>query len=179
MKLALAYYGDAVLRKKAAPIATIDDSIKQLVADMVETMEANDGCGLAAPQIHKSIALFITSIPRYSEETGEQIEAGQLRVFINPKIVSYSPEAWGCSEACLSIPKVRGEVMRPLKVTIEATDLEGNLFTEEFVEFDAHVIMHENDHLNGVLYIDRLAAKERKEIEPILKEIKKGKRTAK
>lgn len=171
MKLPLAYYGDSILRKKGAPVQKIDETIHQLVKDMAETMEALDGCGLAAPQIHQSLALFITSIPRYVDE--ETVLPGQLRVFINPKILSYSQELWACEEACLSIPRLSETVTRPLEVTIEAMDLEGKIFQETFVEYDAHVIMHENDHINGVLFIDRLPLKRKKEIEGYLREIKK------
>lgn len=171
MKLPLAYYGDSVLRKKTTPIQEIDDKIRQLVHDMEETMEANNGCGLAAPQIHQSISLFVTKIPRYIDE--KTVLPGEFRVFINPKIVSYSPEVWCLDEACLSLPHLRGDVIRPVKVTFQATDLEGNTFVEEFVGFDARCMMHENDHLNGVLYIDRLSPKGKKEMEPLLREVKK------
>jgi peptide deformylase len=171
MKLPLAYYGDPVLRKKGTPVDKIDETIHQLVKDMAETMEANDGCGLAAPQVHQSLTLFITCIPRYIDE--ETVLPGELRVFINPKIISYSQEVWPCQEGCLSIPGLRETVVRPLKVTIQATDLEGKTFQESFVGFDAHVIMHENDHINGVLFIDRLPPRRKKDIEGYLREIKK------
>lgn len=171
MKLPLAYYGDSVLRKKGAPIHKIDETILQLVKDMQETMEANDGCGLAAPQVHQSLNLFITCIPRYVDE--ETVLPGELRVYINPKILSYSEELWACEEGCLSIPGLREMVARPSQVTIEATDLDGKIFQETFNEFDAHVLMHENDHINGVLYIDRIHPKRKKEIEGRLREIKK------
>lgn len=170
MKLPLAYYGEAVLRKKAAPVSTWDDSLHQLVRDMVETMEVEKGCGLAAPQVHRSVAVFITQIPR-EDEAGNVI-AGELRVFINPTVVSYSREEWACEEGCLSIPGLRRRVSRPLKVVMRATDLSGQQFEEEFVGFDAHVVLHENDHLNGVLYIDRLESKERKALEPYLRKLK-------
>ena len=124
MKLPIAYYGDPVLRKKTAPVEAIDESIRQLVRDMAETMEANDGCGLAAPQVNLSISLFITCIPRYVDE--DTVLPGELRVFINPKIISYSQEVWPCREGCLSIPGLRETVVRPFKVTIQATNLEGN-----------------------------------------------------
>jgi peptide deformylase len=171
MILPLAYYGDSVLRKKTSPVVNIDETIHQLVKDMAATMEANNGCGLAAPQVHQSLSLFITCIPRYVDE--DTVLPGELRVFINPKIISYSPEVWSCPEGCLSIPGLRETVVRPLKVIIQATNLEGQIFEEEFIGFDAHVMMHENDHINGVLYIDRLPPKRKKEIEPYLKEIKK------
>lgn len=171
MKLPLAYFGDSILRKKGAPVEKIDETIHQLVKDMAETMEANDGCGLAAPQVHLSLALFITCIPRYIDE--ETVLPGELRVFINPKIISYSEQVWPCQEGCLSIPGLRETVVRPLEVTVQATDLEGKTFQETFVGFDAHVIMHENDHINGVLFIDRLPPRRKKDIESYLREIKK------
>jgi len=171
MALPLAYFGDPILRKKAMPVQEINEEIRQLVHQMQLTMDVNDGCGLAAPQVHQSLALFITCIPQYVDE--KTTLPGELRVFINPKILSYSEDNWACQEGCLSIPKIRETVIRPAKVTIEATDLEGNRFTEEFHEFDAHVIMHENDHINGVLYIDRLPPKRKKELENHLKQIKK------
>lgn len=170
MKLPLAYYGDPILRKKTAPVAEVTNEIRQLVSDMFETMEAHDGCGLAAPQVHQSLALFVTCIPRYLED---RIIPGTPKVFINPKILSYSKEEWTCEEGCLSIPGIRENVSRPFKVVVQATNLEGQLFTEEFEEFDAHVVMHENDHINGVLYIDRLSANRKKAIESRLREIKK------
>lgn len=172
MKLPLAYYGDPVLRRKTTPIEKIDDSIRQLVADMDETREAHNGVGLAAPQVHKSISLFITCVPRYDKEKDEVIP-GVLKVFINPKIIDYSQELWGLDQGCLSIPGVYGKVYRPAKVTIEATDLEGKTFVETYAYYDAQAAMHENDHINGVLFIDRLTLKERKDFETKLREIKK------
>lgn len=172
MKLHLAYYGDPILRQKAKPIENIDESIRELVQDMDEAMERHNGCGLAAPQIHRSIALFIVRFPKYDNDDN-YIGAGDLRVFINPKILSYSDEIWPYDEGCLSIPGMRDIVPRPFKVKMEATDLDGNRFVEEFEEYEAHMVLHENDHLNGVLYIDRLSPKQRKRWEPHLREIKK------
>lgn len=171
MKLPIAYYGDSILRKKTVRVNEINDEIRQFVSDMYETMMANNGCGLAANQVHSDRAIFVTCIPKYLED--EQVIPGKFRVFINPKIISYSENLWPCHEACLSIPKLSEVVLRPFKVVFEATDLDGRTFTEEFEEFDAHVMMHENDHINGVLFIDRLPPKKKKEIEPYLKEVKK------
>lgn len=170
MKLPLAYYGDPILRKKGAAIIEIDETIHQLVKDMAETMEEENGAGLAAPQVHQSLSLFVTCIPHYVDE--ETLLPGELRVFINPKIIWYSQEIWTCDEACLSIPGLHARVERPLKVTIQATNLEDKIFEETFIGYDAHVIMHENDHINGVLYIDRLTPKIKKEIERDLRAIK-------
>lgn len=169
MKLPLAYYGHPILRKKTAPLTEITDEIRQLVADMEETMQEHNGCGLAAPQVHRSIALFITSFPRYDED--ENLLPGEIRVFINPKIISRNQELDTHSEGCLSIPRIREEVIRPTKITVQAKNLEGEEFIEEFEDFDARVVMHENDHLNGVLFIDRLPPKKKKELEKPLREI--------
>jgi len=171
MKLPLAYYGDPILRKKGAPVIKIDETIHQLVKDMAETMEANDGCGLAAPQVHQSLTLFITCIPQYVDE--DTVLPGELRVFINPKIIAYSEAVWPCKEGCLSIPGLRETVVRPFEVTVQATDLDGRDFQDCFKGFDAHVILHENDHINGVLFIDRLPPRRKKELDSYLREIKK------
>jgi peptide deformylase len=98
---------------------------------------------------------------------------GPLRVFINPKILDYSEKTWTIEEGCLSIPGVFGEVERPIKIKIEATDLEGNRFEEEFAFMAARAILHENDHIHGVLFIDRLERKRRQQIEMYLQQVKK------
>lgn len=172
MKLPIAYYGDPILRKKTLKIDAITDEIRQLVADMEETMHAHNGIGLAAPQVHHSLALFITYANEYIDNPIPDAPKPLLRIFINPKILEYSEEVWERGEGCLSIPKVYGTVYRPVTIKIEATDLEGNKFTETFSDLPARAIMHENDHLNGVLFIDRLDKKERKEIESDLKKLK-------
>ena len=174
MKLPLAYYGDPILRKKGIPVEEINDEIRQLVADMIETMHANNGLGLAAHQVHRAINLFITeaAVPNPDPNAEEKWLPGQLRVFINPKILSYTDEEWECGEGCLSIPKVYGDVSRPIRIRVQATDLDGNIFEEEFTALEAHAIMHENDHINGVLFIDRIRGKARKEMDPLLRDIK-------
>ena len=171
MKLPLAYYGNPILRKKGAPIESINDEIRQLVKDMIDTIIEHNGIGLAAPQVHRSLALFITSVP--VEQPDGNWLPGELRVFINPKILSIAEEKSTRSEGCLSLPTIYAEVNRPVKIRIRATDLEGNDFEEEFSDLAARCIMHENDHINGVLFVDRVQGKERKELEPKLKEIKK------
>lgn len=171
MHLRLAYYGDPVLRKKCGRVEKFDEKLKQLVKDMEETMVIHDGIGLAAPQVHVSLAVFITSVPI---QTGpDDWKPGTTRLFINPKIIKYSEEEWLRGEGCLSIPNVFGTVSRPLHIKVEYADLEGNLFTEDFSGLPARAIMHENDHINGVLFIDRVKGKEREEMEAELREVKK------
>lgn len=171
MKLPLTYFGNPILRKKAARVVEINDDIRQLIQDMIETMNVENGIGLAAPQVNQSLAIFITHVP--IEGPDDTYQPGELRVFINPKIISVSEETWECSEGCLSIPKLYGKVVRPLKVTFEATGLDGKIFQGELTGLDARAFFHENDHLNGVLYIDRMDKKARQEIEPQLRDIKK------
>lgn len=171
MKMPLAYYGDAVLRRKATPVKEITEEIIQLINDMVDTMVAYNGMGLAAPQVHKSICLFITAVPIEDEEG--KLRSGKVKVYINPKLSEPSHQTWNMEEGCLSIPKLYAEVARPVNITVEATDLEGHSFVEHLSGLDARVVMHENDHINGVLFIDRLAPGEKKRIDGVLQKIKK------
>lgn len=170
MKLPLAYYGNPILRKKCSQIESVDDEIRQLVKNMIDTLIEHNGLGLAASQVNHALRLFITAVPT-EQKDGEWLP-GQLRVFINPTIISTSTDKETRSEGCLSIPTLYEEVTRPVKVTIRATDLDGNTFEEEFCGLEARCVMHENDHINGVLYIDRVRGEARKELEPKLKEIK-------
>ena len=177
MKLPIAHYGDEVLRKKAEPVEELTPEILRLIEDMIETMEAENGFGLAAPQIYKSPAIFIPPVPEIGLEGREG--AGEIRVFINPKLSDPSEELWAATEGCLSIPMVYAEVTRPVSITLEYTNRDGERVTEQFSGWDARVIMHENDHLNGVLYIDRMSKKERQQLEPALRALKKETRARK
>lgn len=171
MKLPLIYYGNPLLRKKAEPVAEITQEIKQLIQDMLETMQAQDGLGIAAPQVGRSLAIFITAPPIEDGKGGYT----QLppRVFINPKLSNPTNEGWPHSEACMSIPKLSGTVIRPVQITVTAQDIHGKEFTEVFTGWPARVLMHENDHLNGVLFIDRIPQDERRAMEDALRKIKK------
>jgi peptide deformylase len=170
MILKLAYYGNPILRKKVVHVDSIDDNLRQLVADMQETMHANNGIGLAAPQVCRSVAVFITCVPEYRED-GSYVD-GPLEVYINPRIISLSKQEELHSEGCLSIPKLYGDVSRPIAIEIEATNLEGTSFTKQLSGLEARCCLHENDHLNGVLFIDRIRGEERKRLEPDLRRIK-------
>lgn len=170
MKLPLTYYGDPILRKKCSPVVEINDEIKALVADMIETMEASNGIGIAAPQVGRSLRIFITHVS-YENDKEELIQK-PLKIFINPEILDFSIDKSIMSEGCLSIPKVHGDVARPCTVKVKATNLENCEFIEEFQGLEAHCVLHENDHINGVLFIDRMDKKERKEIEKKLRQVK-------
>lgn len=170
MKLPLAYYPDPILRKKAERVTEINDEMRKLVDDMFETMEANNGAGLAAPQVHRSIALFLANIDIPGPD-GNWLP-GRLRVCFNPKIISVSPEEWEWTDGCLSIPKIWGKITRPIHAEVEYTNINGERIHEKLTGPEAWCFMHENDHLNGVLWFDRLKGKARQEIEPQLRAIK-------
>lgn len=138
------YDGDPVLRKVSRPIDTVTDRIRVLAKDMVETMRAEQGVGLAAPQIGILRRLFVVEI----EEIG-------LHVMINPEIIEQKGEQTDY-EGCLSVPGKSGKVKRPDYVKVQYMDLEGKSQILEAEGFFARAICHENDHLNGVLYIDKV-----------------------
>ncbi len=137
-------YGNEILGKKAEPIKDIDDSIRVLAADMLMTM-AGRGIGLAGPQVARSLRLFVTNV-----------EGDKPRVFINPEIVLTSQEMVEIEEGCLSLPRLYLDVVRPESVRVQAWNERGRPFTVETDGLLARVILHEYDHLEGVLFIDRL-----------------------
>jgi peptide deformylase len=143
--------GDEILRKKAEPVGEITDEIRELAREMFVTMQEEDGVGLAAPQVGRSIRLFVV-----------KADDGVERTFINPQIIQTSQELCGYEEGCLSIPKTYEEVLRPERITIQARNEKGRRITLEADGFLARVIQHEYDHLDGILFIDR--------IDPALKE---------
>lgn len=168
--LPLAYYGEPILREKAPPLTDITDEIRFLVEQMIETMEAFSGIGLAAPQIHQSQRIFITKAP--IEGPGGKLSAGNIEVFINPVLSSPSSSTCDIEEGCLSIPTIRSMVRRPKEINIEYTNLEGELVKRRLIEWEARTAMHENDHINGVLFFDRLSPKEKKLLDSRLESLK-------
>ncbi|MBS0620443.1 MAG: peptide deformylase [Verrucomicrobia bacterium] len=172
MILQLCYYDDPILRQKCKPIGEITEEIRQLARDMIETMDAHNGAGLAAPQVGQSVRLFV--LRDYSDD-GEWTQL-EPKVFINPKLSKPGSHLLIESEGCLSIPGIRAPVERPDSIHIEALDLDGNSFTEEVHGYNARIRMHENDHLNGVLFIDRLDIHHKREIEPDLRILRETRR---
>ena len=172
MKLPLLYYGNQILRKKAAPVVEINDEIRAFIKDLEDTMLAKNGIGISAPQVGKSITVFLTSHP--IEDSHGGYKHAPTQVFINPKLTDPSDETWIHDEGCMSIPGIYEDVERPVSITVTALDINGKEFTERLTGWAARVCMHENDHINGVLFIDRMVSfKRRQEIEPILRKIKK------
>lgn len=170
MILQLLYYGDPILRKTAKPVEEITDEIRQVCADLIETMLHYDGIGLAAPQVGHLLRIFVSNV--VSEDPNGEVRLGEPKVYINPTLYNPSDALVERSEGCLSIPKLYAPVARPLTIELEATDLHGTVFREQCYGYQARNRMHENDHLNGVLFIDRIKGKRRTELEPALRRIK-------
>jgi peptide deformylase len=141
--------GDPVLRQKAAPVEAFDDTLRTLVADMFETMDAEDGAGLAAPQIGVSLRVMVVD-----DRTG--LREGRFAV-INPTLRAVSSLEEAESEGCLSIPGVSEVVRRPAEVTVEGFDVEGRPVTVSGDGLRGRALLHELDHLDGVLFIDHLS----------------------
>lgn len=167
--LPVAYYGDPILRKKGKLIEEVNEDLRKLVQGMIETMDAYDGMGLAAPQVHHSLRLFIVRMP--VPRLDGKYEAGEVEVFLNPVLSDPGKEQVAISEGCVSIPSIRGRVERPREITIEYTNLEGKRLKYRCKGWLARIIQHEADHIDGILYIDRMSQEERKEIEPFLKHL--------
>ena len=180
MILPIRAYGDPVLKKEAQDIEPGHPGLKQLIADMFETMYAANGVGLAAPQIGQSIRLFIVDASPFAEdEDGEPTDEAHLKdfkkVFINPYIVEEDGEEWGFEEGCLSIPNIREEVVREERIVLQYQDENFKEHEEEFTGFAARVIQHEHDHLDGILFVDHLAPLRRRLINGKLRDISRGK----
>ena len=168
MILPIVAYGDPILKMVAEEIPENSLELTQLIADMFETMYLAKGVGLAAPQIGQSIRLFIVDGAPFADEEGEEPDPKAVgiesfkKVFINPIIEEQSGEVWAFQEGCLSIPKIRENVHRKETILVSYFD-ENWLFHEErFDGYAARIIQHEYDHLEGVLFIDKLAPLKKK-----------------
>lgn len=180
MILPIVAYGDAVLRKQADDISKDYPKLKELVASMYETMYGAFGVGLAAPQIGLPIRLFLVDTAPFSEDDDytpeEQRELGNFkRTFINAKVLEESGNEWAFNEGCLSIPEVREDVSRKPNVTIQYQDEHFVTHTEQFEGLIARVIQHEYDHIEGILFTDKLSALKKRLIKARLSNISKGK----
>jgi peptide deformylase len=175
MILPIVAYGDPVLKKKADEIDRDFPGLDKLIADMFETMYNAHGVGLAAPQIGKSIRLFIVDASPFAEgEDGDPDCAGFKRVFINPIIYEEEGEPWPFEEGCLSIPNIREEVRRKPIVKIEYYDEKWDLYEEELGGFPARVVQHEYDHIEGILFLEHINPFRRSLLRGKLQDISRG-----
>lgn len=170
MTLQMRYYGDPILRQKALPVEKITDEIREICNNMIQTMMHYDGIGLAAPQVGYLLRIFISNVDH--EDAEGEIHLCPPKVYINPVVSNPSDIMVERSEGCLSIPKLYAAVARPFSIDLEAMDLEGNSFHEQCYGYQARNRMHEIDHLNGTLFIDRIKGKRRTELDPALRRIK-------
>jgi peptide deformylase len=175
MLLPIYAYGQPVLKKIAAPIEPGYSDLSKLLDDMWETMYYADGVGLAAPQIGLSIRLFV--IDTVQVERDEPVEGDQpfKRVFINAQKIEEDGEVWGYEEGCLSIPHVRGDVERPERIRLRWLDENFEPHEETFAGINARVVQHEYDHLEGVLFTEKLKPLKRRLIQRKLDNILAGK----
>ena len=181
MILPIVAYGAPVLRKVAEEITPEYPGLKKLIDDMWETMYASNGVGLAAPQVNKNIRLFVIDSHQIFENQDKDDkgkyddEPGVKKLFINAHIIDVEGLEWSYNEGCLSIPKIREDIMRPPKVTVEYMDENFSLITETFTGITSRVIQHEYDHIEGKLFIDYLKPLRRKMLQGRLNDISKGK----
>jgi peptide deformylase len=169
--LPIRHYDDQILRTKAKPITKITPETIKLVEDMVETMLAADGVGLAAPQIGKLLRIFVIRDEAFVQ--GDEYALGPAEVMINPVLSDFSKDREYMLEGCLSLPGLHVEVSRPTEMSIKYQNLKGEWIEERAKNFRARVMMHENDHLDGLMTIHRITKAEQKEIEQELLAIKR------
>ncbi|APG64383.1 MULTISPECIES: peptide deformylase [Tenacibaculum] len=180
MILPIVAYGDPVLRKVGKEIDKDYPNLEKLISDMRETMYNASGVGLAAPQIGKDIRLFLIDASPFAED--EELEESDRealknfnKVFINAEIIEESGDEWAFNEGCLSIPDVREDVFRQESVTVEYQDENFKTITETFTGLAARVFQHEYDHIEGILFTDKLSSLKKKLIKKKLEKISKGK----
>jgi peptide deformylase len=157
-------YPDPILRDKAEEVTEIGEDIKKIVADMFDTMDEEDGVGLAAPQIGISKRIIVISVDQKGFER---------LALINPVIEYFSNDTDNIEEGCLSLPGINAEVTRPSEVVVKGTTRNGRGIEISASGLLSRALQHEVDHLNGTLFIDRLKEKERKRVENALEELKR------
>ncbi|MCE3228002.1 MAG: peptide deformylase [Bacteroidetes bacterium] len=190
MVLPIVVYGDPVLRKVGEEIDKNYPGLDQLIKDMFDTMYNANGVGLAAPQIGKAIRLFIVDTGPFAESDDDDDDDDEFtpeqkkelkafkKIFINARILNEEGEEWSFSEGCLSIPKIRENVIRQPEIEIEYYDEKFKKHTEKYDGVIARVIQHEYDHIEGKLFTDKISPFKRKMISGKLKDISVGKISA-
>ncbi len=173
MKLPIVAYGDPVLRKKATDFEAEETAdLKQLIADMYETMYAAHGVGLAAPQVGISKRLFVVDASPFDDDEPELKDF--KKAFVNPQILEETGEEWAFNEGCLSIPDIREDVYRQPVVRIAYLDENMQPREETYKGLAARVIQHEYDHIEGKLFTDKLSPLRKRLLEKRLNDISKG-----
>ncbi|MEC8364136.1 MAG: peptide deformylase [Bacteroidota bacterium] len=179
MILPIVAYGDPILKQRAKEISSSFKDLEILLKNMWETMYAANGVGLAAPQVGKSLRLFIVDGSPFSVEASlTEDEKNELKgfkkVFINPKILQKSDDLENFNEGCLSIPDVRGDVTRPTTIKIKYQNQYFKEITEHISGLPSRIVQHEYDHLEGILFTDKLSALKKKLLKNKLLKISRG-----
>ncbi|QCX38076.1 peptide deformylase [Aureibaculum algae] len=179
MVLPIVAYGDPVLRKVGTEIDKEYPNLKELIENMKATMKNARGVGLAAPQIGKAIRLFIVDTTPFADDDDLSKEEQDFlksfsKVFINAKITSEEGNEWAFSEGCLSIPNINEDVFRNEKLTIEYFDEKFKKHTEQLDGLAARVVQHEYDHIEGILFTDKLSSLKKRLLKKKLNNISKG-----
>jgi peptide deformylase len=180
MILPIIGYGDPVLRKVAENVSAEFPDLKETIVNMYETMYNANGVGLAAPQVGKAIRIFVIDTTPFSDDEDlDLVEQKKLngfkRTFINAKMIKEEGEEWSFNEGCLSIPDVREDVYRNPTITIEYCEEDFLMKTEVFDGLIARVIQHEYDHIEGILFTDKISSLKKRLIQKKLKNIIEGK----
>ena len=172
MILPVVAYGHPLLRRVAKEIDKDYLGLDELIENMYETMYSSSGVGLAAPQINLSIRMFVLDASPFADEVPEA--EGFKRVFINPYIIEEDGEEWSFNEGCLSIPEIREDVVRKPKIRIQYYDENFKFHDEQYDNVMARIIQHEYDHLNGILFVDRVSNIRKVLLKRKLQDISKG-----
>jgi peptide deformylase len=180
MKLSILQYGDPILRAKGKRIEKIDQRIHELAQNMIETMHAANGVGLAAPQIGESLQLTVLDVSQVEDRpttmklNGKDLDpqSAMPLVLINPQVDLGAETEMG-TEGCLSFPEITGEIERAKSITVRAQNLDGEPIELETTGFLARAIQHEVDHLNGILFIDRMSSAAKTSLSSKLKRLQK------
>jgi len=179
MVLPILAYGDAILKKKAVDIAKDYPNLKQVIDNMFDTMHNAKGVGLAAPQIGLSIRLFIVDSSPFAEDKEDTDEKKKelmnfKKTFINAQILEEDGTKWKFNEGCLSIPTIREDVERKPRITIRYLDENFKQHEEEYEGVRARIIQHEYDHIEGILFTDRINPLRKQLLKRKLSEVSKG-----
>ena len=173
MILPVVAYGHPVLKKVAKEIDPSFPNLKEFIADMFETMYQSDGVGLAAPQVNQSIRLFVVDCSAFAEKHPEA--ANFKKVFINATIYRQEGEEWSFNEGCLSFPGLREDIVRKPVIYIKYFDENFQLHDERIDGINARIIQHEYDHIEGIVFVDRMSSLRKMILKGRLSDISKGK----
>lgn len=163
MALEIVTFPHPTLRYKSKPIKKVDKALREAAEEMLELMYASQGVGLAANQVDIPLRMFVVN------PTGQRDEADEEMILINP-VLQRPKGSWNAEEGCLSLPGVYGAVTRPKQIRLSAFDLKGNPIERTIDDFLGRVLQHENDHLDGVMFIDRMPEQSRRELDGMVAE---------